>query len=79
MAVEQDPTRKAVPITWDNSLTFGDTVSIRCTNPDNEDVSVAEGKNDGKQVVTYPAEYEGQSLIVVTGSEGGEDDGYIQA
>lgn len=78
MTVQIDETRTAVAITWDNSLTEGDTVEVRCTNPnDLEDVSTTEGKNDGLHVITYPQGYSGETQVVVTGSEGGEDSGTI--
>jgi len=77
MSVELDLTRKAVQISWDNTLTFGETVQIRLTNTDNDDVSEAVGPNSGLHVVTYPADYSGDTQVVVTGDEGGEDDGVI--
>jgi hypothetical protein len=80
MTVERDASRKAVPITWDTSLTDGDTVEVRCVNPNNlEDVSTTEGPNDGLHVVTYPEGYEGETQVTVTGSEGGQDEGTIEA
>jgi hypothetical protein len=77
LSVEKDLTRKAVQISWDCELTFGDEVDIRLTNPDNDDVSEATGPNSGQHVITYPADYTGETQVVVTGSEGGEDDGWI--
>jgi hypothetical protein len=79
MAVEIDETRVAVALKWDTDLTDGDEVEVRCTNPDNlEDISTTNGKNDGIHVVTYPVGYSGETLVTITGSDGGEDTGTIQ-
>lgn len=76
MAVEINFDRKAVEITWDQSLVHGDTVDIRTENEN--DVSGRTGvKNDGRATVTYPAEFTGSTLVTVTGSDGGEDSGTI--
>lgn len=79
--VEINVDRQAVEITWDKDLVDGDTVSIRSENPDavNDDdrVSTRNADNDGRAVLTYPADYHGSSEVTVTGSDGGEDTGTI--
>jgi hypothetical protein len=78
MTVEQDHTRKAVPVTWDLDVVKGDTADIRCVNPENEDVSTQDDvKNDGLSVVTFPINYAGECNVTVTGSDDGEDTGTI--
>ena len=80
MAVQVDLNRKAVNLSWDTGAVQGDTVNLRCTNPNNlEDVSTRDGlKNDGYAVVTFPKDYSGECNVSVTGSDGGEDTGVIE-
>jgi hypothetical protein len=79
MTVQIDITRKAVNISWDTDLVNGDEAEVRATNPNNlEDVSSRVAKNDGYAVLTYPSDYHGESEVVVTGSEGGSDQGIIE-
>jgi len=78
--VEVDLTRKAVNLSWDTEVATGDTVDLRCTNPNNlEDVSTRDGlNNDGFAVVTFPADYSGECMVEITGSDGGVDTGTIE-
>ncbi len=69
--------RKAVELTWDSKLVQGDTVDIRCVNPDGGDVSTREADNDGRATVTFPVNYKGACDVTVSGSESGEDTGTI--
>lgn len=79
MGVEVDVSRQAKGIKWDTSVVQGETANIRCTNPENEDVSTRDGvKNDGLAVITFPADYAGECNVTVTGSDGGEDTGTIE-
>jgi hypothetical protein len=76
MTVSINVDRKAVEVTWDTSVVLGETADLKAENGD--DVSTRSGlKNDGFATVTYPADYSGSSLITVTGSEGGSDEGTI--
>ena len=77
--VEVDTQRKAVVLSYDNSVVTGDTADMRCVNSeDGNDVSEKKGfVNDGKVVVTFPADYSGSADVTVTGSDGGEDTGTV--
>jgi hypothetical protein len=77
MAVEVNFDRKAVEITWDKSLTQGETVDIRTENEGDVSGRV-DLKNDGRATLTYPADFSGSTLVTVTGSDGGEDTGTIE-
>ena len=80
MTVEISSDRIAYVLTYDADVVRGETADLRCTNPsDLEDVSTREGfENDGNVVVSFPVGYTGETEVVVTGSEGGEDSGTIQ-
>ncbi len=69
--------RKAVELTWDDKLVVGDTVDIRCVNPDGGDVSTRTADNDGRATVTFPKDYTGDCDVTVSGAESGEDTGAI--
>jgi hypothetical protein len=76
--VEVSLDRKAVEIVWDSVLVHGKKVDIKCVNPDGGDVSTrAKVLNDGRAVVTFPKDYEGECRVTVTGSGGSEDSGMI--
>ena len=76
MAVEVNFDRKAVEITWDVDAVEGDTVDIRTENEG--DVSGRKDiPNDGRATLTYPNDFTGSTHVVVTGSEGGSDEGTI--
>ncbi len=78
MAVQIDGTRKAVNISWDTDIVQGEEVEIIATNPnDLDDISTRVVRNDGYAVLTYPADYSGESQIIVTGEDEGEDTGTI--
>jgi hypothetical protein len=74
--VELSFDRKAVEITWDQSLVQGETVNIKTENAD--DVSGrADVKNDGRATLTYPNEFTGTTHVTVSGADGGLDEGDI--
>lgn len=77
MTVTVNLERKAVEILWDADACEGDTVEIRCVNPDGGDVSTRETENDGHATITFPADYTGSTEVTVTGSDGGSDTGTI--
>jgi hypothetical protein len=77
MAVELSNDRKAVEITWDSSLVNGKKVEIRCVNPENQDISTRKTENDGKAVITFPADYSGMCHVTVVGAGDTEDSGTI--
>jgi hypothetical protein len=78
MAVEVNNDRIAVELKWDASALTGDTVNLKATNPDNNDVSTRDGiKNDGYATVTFPADYSGTAHITITDSEGNTEEGDI--
>ncbi len=77
MSVALSFDRKAVELTWDDKLVVGDTVNIRCVNPNGGDVSTREADNDGRATVTFPKDYSGDCEVTVSGSESGEDTGTI--
>jgi hypothetical protein len=72
--------RKAVVLSYDLDMVDGDFADLRCTNPaDLSDVSTRDGvENDGNVLVSFPADYSGETNVVITGSDGGEDTGTIQ-
>lgn len=80
MTVEVSTDRTAYVLSYDVDLVEGDTADIRCTNPnDLEDISTRDGfDNDGNVLISFPAGYSGETNVVVTGSDGGEDTGTIQ-
>lgn len=79
MAVELKETRKAVLITWGDHVK-GETVDIRCTNPDApDDPSWREADNsDHSATLSFPADYHGTTDVVVSGDEGTTDTGTIE-
>jgi len=68
--------RKAVEITWDAAALHGDTVSIK-TESDNDVSGRNDVQNDGRATLTYPNDFTGTTLVTVTGSEGGVEEGSI--
>jgi hypothetical protein len=77
MAVEAVLDRKAVEITWDKDAVKGNKVTIRCFNPEGGDVSTKTSVNDGRAVVTFPADYSGVTEVTVTGAGHSSDTGSI--
>ncbi len=77
MAVEVNFDRKAIEITWDTELATGETVDIRTENEGDVSGRV-DLKNDGRATLTYPADFSGSTHVVVTGSDGGSDEGTIE-
>lgn len=79
MAVKLSFDRKAVEITWDATKVKGPRVRIVATNQaDLSDYSIRTNvDNDGRAVLTYPADYIGSSLIVVEGAGQSRDEGTI--
>ena len=77
MAVELSLDRKCVEITWASDVIKGKKVDIRCTNPDNEDVSTRRTENDGRAVLTFPKDYQGDVFVTVSGMGNSEDTGTI--
>lgn len=77
MAVELSLDRKAVEITWENSVVKGKKVEIRCVNPEGGDVSTKVTANDGRAVITFPKDYSGDTEVTVTGAGGTSDFGVI--
>jgi len=76
--VEVSLDRKAVEIVWDSVLVHGKKVEIKCVNPDGGDVSTrSHVLNDGRAVVTFPKDYEGECEVTVKGVGGTEDSGVI--
>ena len=76
--VEVSLDRKAVEIVWDSVLVHGKKVDIKCENPDGGDVSTrSHVLNDGRAVITFPKDYEGECKVTVTGASGTSDDGMI--
>lgn len=73
MTIHIISTRKAVEIGWDTSKIKGDQVSVQAAGQE-----VRTTKNDGKAVVTFPADFTGPSHITVRGSSTGEETGTIQ-
>lgn len=76
MSVEINFDRKAVEITWDQSLVQGDTVDIR-TESDDDVSGRTDVKNDGRATLTFPKDFSGSTHVTVTGSDGGTDEGDI--
>lgn len=77
MAVELSLDRKAIEITWASDVVKGKRVHIRCVNPDGGDVSTLDTKNDGRAVITFPADYSGDTEVTVRGSGNSYDWGMI--
>jgi hypothetical protein len=77
VAVEVNFDRKAIEITWDTELATGETVDIRTENEGDVSGRV-DLKNDGRATLTYPADFSGSTHVVVTGSDGGSDEGTIE-
>ena len=76
MAVEVDQTRKAVNIKWDANALNGDTVDLKAESAD--DVSTRPSiVNDGYAVVTYPADYTGESHVTITDEDGNVEEGTV--
>jgi hypothetical protein len=69
--------RSGVELGYNKDLVQGDSINVRCTNPDGGDVSTKTGDNDGFVVVTFPDGYSGDCLVEVTGSDGGTASGQI--
>jgi len=70
--------RKAVEFTYDTDLVVGDTIDVAAENVDTGDVGKRVGiANDGRFVLTYPADFTGTDTITVTGSESGQDAGTV--
>ena len=84
MTVYSNLDRQAREISYDPNLVKGDTIEIRCVNPnvpEGEDGHVSTrtaDNNDGLAVITFPADYSGTCEITVTGSESGVDTGTIE-
>jgi len=80
MTVEISNERVAYVLKYDLGEVEGETADLRCTNPENlEDVSTRDGiENDGNAIVSFPADYHGETEVVITGSDGGEDTGTIE-
>ena len=82
MAVEAQASadRQIVKLGWDTGVVTGEVVQLRCTNPENGDVSVSGlSKNDGEGYVTYPVGYSGITHVVVSDNDGNSDQGFIAA
>ncbi len=80
MTVQINTDRKAVVLSYDTELVQGDTADLLCQNPaDLSDVSTRDGfDNDGNVIVTFPADYSGETVASITGSDSGEDTGTIE-
>ena len=78
MAVELALDRKAVEITWNAKALDGHMVDIVCVNPANEDVSTRRTENDGRAVLTFPADYSGKTEVFVTADGSEVETGFIE-
>jgi len=70
--------RSGVELGYTKELVQGDSIDVRCTNPDGGDVSTKKGDNDGFVVVTFPDGYTGRCNVEITGSNGGTASGTIE-
>ena len=76
MTIEVSEVKKAVVVSYDTNVVIGPHASIQAANPANDEV-LEEKKNianDGEAVLTFPLDYSGECVIVVRGSEAGEED-----
>lgn len=69
MAVAVNVERKAVEVKWDSSSEASPVV-VYALGSDNQWHNTAEMPNDGKAALSYPADFEGESLVEVRDLDG---------
>jgi hypothetical protein len=70
--------RKVLNVHWDTSVVKGLSVSIEAAAVEGDPhKEVRNTANDGYAVLSYPANFEGESHIVVKGSRSGEESGSV--
>lgn len=70
MAVEVNVERKAVEVKWDEAASEASPVVVYALGSDNEWHNTAEMPNDGRAALSYPADFEGSSLVEVRDLDG---------
>jgi hypothetical protein len=77
MAVEVNVERKAVEVKWETG-DYDGTVTVFAQGADGDWHNTSDMPNDGHCVLSYPADFEGESYVEVEGSDGVIDSGTIQ-
>ena len=76
MTVNINTDRKAVVLEYDEIN--GDTYTIRATGEAGDVHASGPHPNNGNAIVTYPADFVGNSHIEITGSDGSRTEGDIE-
>ena len=71
--------RKAVPITWDETMVQGEVVELWADNPADDTPMEFKKKimNDGSAHLNFPADYTGECAVEIRGENDSKDEGVI--